>query len=182
MMAEVSRFPNVIERTTMPIALTAIYIAPLLMFLSSAISAAEPPPVRPGLWEISVSGPSISERIKTTPADKLKSMEQVAGITIRGDAMVRRVCITPEMLAQGISIKNRPDCEFKQQWKGKATKISFQCPNGNAGKGELNYPNKENYKGWIDSGRSNTPENTKKKNRVLHSGKWMAKDCGAKNN
>jgi Protein of unknown function (DUF3617) len=164
------------------------------------------PPVRPGLWEVVASGPSISERIKNTPVEKRQTMEQVAGITIRGDAIVRRVCITPEMLAQSISIKTRPDCTFKQEWKGKVTKISYVCPNGSGGQGELTYPNKESYKGWMDSERaekpgadagSNTPsggqnnsqnnsqnsaQKSKKTIRVIQTGKWMAKDCAAKNN
>jgi Protein of unknown function (DUF3617) len=168
-----------------------ILIAPLLLAITAMANAAEPPPVRPGLWEVSISGPSITERIKNTPPDKRQSMEQFAGISIRGESMVRRVCITPEMLAEGISTKNRPDCDFKQAWKGKVSKITFQCPNGSQGKGELTYPNKESYKGWIDSERSEKPrsnepeakpEASKKTIRVLQSGKWMAKDCAAKNN
>jgi Protein of unknown function (DUF3617) len=59
------------------------------------------------------------------------------------------------------------------------TKITYQCPNGGSGKGELTYSDKENYKGWMDSQQN---QNTKKPVRVLQSGKWMAKDCAAKNN
>jgi Protein of unknown function (DUF3617) len=158
--------------------------------------AADPVPVRPGLWEISASGPSISERIKNTPVDKRPSMAQDAGITIRGDAMVRRVCITKEMLARGTSIKARADCSFKQEWKGKVTKISYQCPSGSVGKGELTYSTKESYKGWMESERLNakpaTDPNIQTKQtdkatgknkaiRVLQAGKWMAKDCAATN-
>jgi Protein of unknown function (DUF3617) len=175
----------------MLIKLKTILIAPVLLGFASVVIAAESPPVRPGLWEVTVSGPSIAERIKNTPSEKRQSMEQFAGISIKGDTMVRRVCITPEMLAQGISTKNRPDCDFKQTWKGKVTKITFQCPNGSQGKVELTYPNKESYKGWIDSERNEKPrsneleakpEVSKKTIRVLQSGKWMAKDCAAKNN
>jgi hypothetical protein len=152
--------------------------------------AADPIPVRPGLWEITASGPSISERIKNTPIDKRASMAQDAGITIRGDAMVRRVCITPEMLARGTSIRARPDCSFKQEWKGKVTKISYQCPSGSAGTGELTYSTKESYKGWMESERrsekpatdlDNQAKGNNKAIRVLQAGKWMAKDCAATN-
>jgi hypothetical protein len=156
-------------------------IAVSLLSITPLVAATDAAPVRAGLWEVTVSGPSISERIKNTPVEKRRSMEQVAGISIQGETMVRRVCITSDMLAQGISTKNRPDCEFKQTWKGKVTKITFQCPNGNQGKGELTYPNKESYKGWIDSEKS-VPQAGKKTIRVLQSGKWMAKDCAAKNN
>jgi hypothetical protein len=177
-----------------------IFLIAVLQTFVSAAQGMEPVPVRPGLWEITVSGPSIAERIKNTPPDRRQSMEQVAGISIKGETMVRRVCITPEMLAKGVSTKNRPDCDFKQEWKGKITKITFQCPNGSTGKGELNYVNKESYKGWMDSERSagaqnsvpnsapnseqevKKPRNEKKTIRVLQSGKWMAKDCAAKNN
>jgi Protein of unknown function (DUF3617) len=157
-----------------------------LLGLAPVAIADDTPPVRPGLWEVTVSGPSVSERIKNTPADKRQSMEQIAGISIRGETMVRRVCITPEMLAQGISTRNRPDCEFKQTWKGKVTKVLVQCPNGGKATGELTYPNKETFKGWIDSEKSESPQRdtapgktdaAKKTTRVLHSGKWMAKDC-----
>jgi hypothetical protein len=163
----------------------------LLFGIVSLSRAAETPPVRPGLWEVSASGPSITDRIKNTPPDKRQSMEQVAGISIRGDTIVRRVCITQEMLAAGISNKNRPDCDFKQTWKGKNTKITFQCPNGSQGRGELTYATKESFKGWMDSERSEKPRSNqtqtkpeleKKTIRVMHSGKWMAKDCAAKNN
>jgi hypothetical protein len=175
----------------MAILLKTSFIAALLLTNAPQVAANDTPPVRPGLWEVTVSGASVAERIKNTPFDKHQSMEQFAGISIRGDTMVRRVCITSEMLALGISTKNRPDCNFKQSWKGKVTKITFQCPNGSQGKGELTYPNKESYKGWIDSERSEkTPNNevqtkteaSKKTIRVLQSGKWMAKDCAAKNN
>jgi Protein of unknown function (DUF3617) len=157
----------------------SLIIAPLLLSLTCIVGAAEAVPVRPGLWEISASGPSISERIKNTPPDKRQAMEQAAGISIRGEIMVRRACITPEMLKQGISIKNRSNCELKQVWKGRVTKINYQCPNGGSGKGELTYSDKENYKGWMNSQQN---QNTKKPVRVLQSGKWMAKDCAAKNN
>jgi Protein of unknown function (DUF3617) len=167
------------------------FMAALVLSVSPVVTASDTPPVRPGLWEVTISGPSIAERIKNTPSDKRQSMEQFAGIAIRGDTMVRRVCITPEMLAQGVSTKNRPDCNFKQTWKGKTTKITFQCPNGSQGNGELTYPNKESYKGWIDSERNEKPQSnapqvkpvaSKKTIRVLQSGKWMAKDCTARNN
>lgn len=175
----------------MPVSLKPFFMATLLWSITTGALANDVPPVRPGLWEVSISGPSISERIKNTPPDKRQSMEQYAGISVRGETMVRRVCITPEMLTQGISTKNRPDCDFKQTWKGKVTKITFQCPNGSLGKGELTYSTKESYKGWIDSERSEKPRGdetpvkpdaSKKTIRVLQSGKWMAKDCAAKNN
>jgi hypothetical protein len=147
----------------------AIFLITALQTLGSAAQGMEPVPVRPGLWEVTVSGPSIAERIKNTPPDRRQSMEQVAGISIKGETMVRRVCITPEMLAKGVSTKNRPDCDFKQEWKGKITKITFQCPNGSTGKGELNYVNKESYKGWMDSERSagaqTAPQTVSKKSR-----------------
>jgi Protein of unknown function (DUF3617) len=158
--------------------------------------AADSVPVRPGLWEITASGPSISERIKNTPVDKRSAMAQDAGITIRGETMVRRVCITPEMLARGTSIKARPDCSFKQEWKGKVTRISYQCPSGSAGAGELTYSTKESYKGWMESERrpekratdldtqakqADKASGQNKAVRVLQAGKWMAKDCAATN-
>jgi hypothetical protein len=175
----------------MSVSMKTSVVAILLLSISPLAKASDTPPVRPGLWEVTVSGPSITKRIKNTASDKRQSMEQFAGIAIRGDTMVKRVCITPEMLAQGESTKNRPDCNFKQTWKGKVTKITFQCPNGSQGTGELIYPNKESYKGWIDSERNEKPQSnappvkpmvSKKTIRVLQSGKWMAKDCAAKNN
>jgi hypothetical protein len=169
-------------------------LALLVLILPFKLQAADDIPVRPGLWEVTASGPSISERIKSTTPEKRQSMEQVAGVSIRGDSLVRRVCITPDMIARGVTTRNRPDCDFKQTWKGNVSKITFQCPNGSWGRGELTYPNKESYKGWMESDRTakNKSSETAQKNpktpptkasvRVLQSGKWMAKDCAAKNN
>jgi hypothetical protein len=157
----------------------SVLFALLLLDVTCIVRASETIPVRPGLWEISTSGPSITDQIKSTPPDKRQAMEQAAGISIRGDKMVRRVCIPAELITQGFSVKRRTGCDLRQVWNGKTSKITYLCANGSSVHGELTYPNKESYSGWMDSKNS---KNAKKSVRVLQSGKWMAKDCAAKNN
>jgi hypothetical protein len=139
-------------------------------------------PVRAGLWEVTLSGQSIAERIKNTPAEKQKTMEQVAGLQIRGETMVRRVCISKEMIAQGTSIKSRPDCPAKQTWKGGQSQLTYTCTNGASGKGEFFYKDKENYTGWLDSMRTAKGTREKQLTRVTQTGKWLAANCNATNN
>jgi hypothetical protein len=136
-------------------------------------------PVRAGLWEITLSGPSIAQRVRNTSADKQKTMEQVAGLQIRGDTLVRRVCISKEMIAQGSSIKSRPDCPATQTWNGKQSQLTYLCTNGASGKGEFNYKDKENYTGWLDSLRTAKDSGEKQLTRVNQTGKWLATNCNA---
>lgn len=166
----------------------------LALLSSTAARAETPPPIKPGLWEITQDSqqlngqamPDVSSQMaqamKDMPPQMRKQME--AQMKSRGVQMGAgpggktsvRTCLTKEMLDQNRWQKNEANCKSDivsrsgSTWKWKVT-----CPEA-SGDGTTTFSSNEAYSTqmhmtMMQEGRQQTMD-------MKHQAKWLGADCG----
>lgn len=156
----------------------------------------------PGLWEHSVTMKTASgaveagmaqmqERLAAMPPEKRKQVEDMMarqGMTMgagagagggAGQAMVVKVCLTPEQAALDRLPPPDSNCkQTRQQREGKTLRFAFECSGERQGKGEGEYTldsDKAHHgRTTIDVLARGKPERME----MQHKARWLAADCG----
>jgi hypothetical protein len=172
---------------------------PSLLILAGGAAlalAAEAPPLKPGLWQITTvrtvngqAAPSGMDRLQNLPPEareRVAAAMQARGVALpdSGGGAIR-ICMTREALERG-QWQQQPDnghCDTSfSQRTGKAWKWHSVCTlprlNGTVtADGEASFADTENYQVTLSSTMQAMGRTTQSANRM--SAKWLATDCGA---
>jgi hypothetical protein len=157
--------------------------------LSAAIAAAgiapgasAQPAMKPGLWEVQVSGPEIDaarrqyqEQLAKMPPERRAQMEKAMGGSIGGMMGGRpaRVCLTDADLKERGPVGRETGCKTKNSVRGPVHVVDMQCDDGRTGHGEFTFT-AESYRGYVEMSDPRRPG----KRRVEQEGRWLGTDCG----
>lgn len=152
--------------------------------------------VKPGLWEVNnkmttASGQlekgmaEMQKQMANMPPEQRKMMEDMMskqGVSVgagAGGAVVAKMCLTKEMIAQNqMPIQQHGDCtSTRGAMVGKTMKMSFTCTKPpSTGEGEITYTSDTSYsmKMKVNSSASGKPETM----NVDATGRWLGADCG----
>lgn len=166
-----------------------------LMLFSMQVMAADPLPLRPGLWEHSFTMKSESGRIEAAMAEMQRQLEGLPpaqrkmmedmmaaqGVKMGqgGAGMTVQVCITPEMAArQEVPVQTEGDCTSKIDSRtGNTMKVSFSCTNPpSSGQGTYTFRGDTGYDMdmTVRSQQGNKPTTMNLKGK----GRFLAASCG----
>jgi hypothetical protein len=152
--------------------------------------------VKPGLWEVSNKMTTASGHLEKSmaemqkqmagmPPEQRKMMEDMLskqGVSLgagAGGAVVAKMCLTKEMIAQNqMPIQQQGDCtSTRGAITGKTMKMSFSCTKPpSSGEGEITFTSDTSYsmKMKMNSSASGKPETM----NVDATGRWLGADCG----
>jgi hypothetical protein len=156
-----------------------------IVAIALPLSAAATGSMKPGLWEMTMKS-DMFKQMPEIPAAQREQMRQM-GIELpekRGDTLVQKVCITPEMAARDQFPTSGHDmqsgCKLKNQNRsGSSYRAEMVCDNPNmkgtgviqgSFSGNERFTSSYEFKGTVD-GKAMT-------HRQESSGKWLASSCG----
>lgn len=168
-----------------------------LLAMGLAQAADTPPPIKPGLWEMTsesqqLNGKPVPDQsaqmaaqLKNMPPEMRKQIEaqmKAQGIQINpagtGGGMAARMCLTKDMLAQNRWQQSEGDCKSQVTSRSGSTwKWTLACTKPPAqGEGSTTFANPENYSGEV---RMTTQEGGKPQVMTMkHRARWISADCG----
>lgn len=172
------------------LALTALLAAPLAQ-------AADAPPIKPGLWEMSTDSQQLNGKpvpdqsaqlaaqLKSMPPEMRQQIEaqmKAQGIQINtsaaGGGIAARMCLTKAMLDQNRWQQAEGDCTTQVSSRsGNTWKWTMRCTQPPAqGEGITTFSNPEYYTGDV---RMTTQDNGKPQVMSMkHRARWISADCG----
>lgn len=167
----------------------------LLLVLSAGVHAAEAPPIKPGLWELTTDSQTMdgkpmpnmtaqmAERMKQMPPELRQQMDaqmKAQGIQMApdGKAMAIRMCITRDMLDKNHWQHMEGRCQNTSLNRTGATWAwRFKCshPPGE-GEGTTTFQGTEAY---VSDMKSTSQINGQTHTMTMkHHAKWLGADCG----
>ncbi len=174
---------------------------PIRLLAAALLGAALPAQaqsMKPGLWEISSqmtgAGMQFSQamaqmqkQLASMPPEQRKAIEEMmarqAGVempAMRDGAMVLKVCMTKEMIAQNqVPLAQEGNCTQKRSaTSGNTIKMSFTCTNPrSSGDGIVQFKGDTAY--TMRMNMATTVAGKKEATSVDAAGKWLGADCGA---
>jgi len=168
-----------------------------LALLAMTATAADTPPIKPGLWEMTQHGQKMNGQampdasaqmaaaMKDMPPEMRKRMEaqmKAHGVQMSpsaGGGMATRMCLTREMLDQNRWQRTDGHCSSQVVSRsGNTWKWKVNCTQPPAdGEGTTTFTGQEGYQtemrmNMVQDGRRQTME-------MKHSARWLGADCGA---
>jgi hypothetical protein len=108
----------------------------------------------------------------------MQDMMARQGVSMNGDGIVSKVCVTREMAQRGdMPMENRKDCTVNRIPAGPSTyKWTMNCPKG-SGAGEMSFQGDSAFRGSMQfkSNEADKPQDI----QMEVSGKWLGADCGS---
>ncbi|HVL75571.1 MAG TPA: DUF3617 domain-containing protein [Noviherbaspirillum sp.] len=157
---------------------------PFLLGAMISASAMAEPQMKPGLWEMTVKSDAM-KNMPQMPPEQVEQMRKM-GIEVpqfKNGAMVSRVCITPQMAAQGAAGFEKYDsgCVAKnRQVSGNGYKADIVCTgaalNG-SGKVSGTYSGGDKFSSSYDF--KGTSHGQPVSHRQDSAGRWLGADCGS---
>ena len=167
-----------------------------LLAASLAQAADAPPPIKPGLWEMSTDSQQLNGKpvpdqsaqlaaqLKSMPPEMRQQIEaqmKAQGIQINTSAnggIAARMCLTKDMLEQNRWQQAEGDCKSQVTSRsGNTWKWSMSCTQPPAqGEGVTTFSTPEYYTGDV---RMTTQDNGKPQVMSMkHRARWISADCG----
>lgn len=164
------------------------------MLLTTA-QAADTPPIKPGLWEVTADSQQLNgkalpdmsaqlaEQMKRMPPELRAQMEaqmKAKGVQMApgGGNMAIRMCMTKEMLDQNRWQKTEGNCKnTSMNHSGNTWNWTFTCTQPpSEGQGSTTFTNSESYNSdvRVTTQRNGQPQTVAMK----HHAKWLGADCG----
>jgi hypothetical protein len=160
----------------------------LLLCCAGAVAQAQPmPPIKPGLWQVSMqravdghAAPSPTDRLNNLPPEMRAKVE--AGMKARGVELgaggEMKVCHTRESLAQGTWNRQSSTCKTDVKtrsaaswtWHTSCTQPSMETD------GETLFANAENY--VVKTSSTMTMGGQARSSQNTVTAKWLGADCG----
>lgn len=159
-------------------------------------AADTPPPIKPGLWEMTSDSQQLNGKpmpdhaaqmaaqLKSMPPEARRQIEaqmKAQGIQINpagAGGMAARMCLSKEMLEQNRWQQTEGDCKSQVTSRsGNTWKWSLACTQPPAqGEGSTTFTNPENYSGEV---RMTTQDGGKPQVMSMkHHARWISADCG----
>lgn len=190
------RHPGFIAALVTPACHTALALTALLA-ASLAQAADTPPPIKPGLWEMTsdsqqLNGKPVPDQsaqmaaqLKNMPPEMRQQIEaqmKAQGIQINpsaaGGGIAARMCLTKDMLEQNRWQQAEGDCKSQVTSRsGNTWRWTMSCTQPPAqGEGATTFTNPESYTGEV---RMTTQDNGKPQVMSMkHRARWVSADCG----
>ncbi|MFT4240637.1 MAG: DUF3617 domain-containing protein [Acidovorax sp.] len=166
---------------------------PLLALCAATVAGAQS--MKPGLWEMQSSMQQgnagqqnamaqMRQQMDSMPPAQRKQMEAMLakqGMSLAGDGMRMKTCITPEMAARYDVPPQREEggCTTRAQPRvGNTVRFSYQCANPpSQGEGAVTWSGSDAYSMRVET--TTTVRGKAEKSTVESSGRWLAADCGS---
>lgn len=167
---------------------------PLALLCGMATLPAAAQSMRPGLWEMQTqvqqdqqatrnAMAQMREQMERMPPAQRKQMEAMLaqqGMSLSGDGMRLKTCITPEIAARSdVPDTQEGNCQTTASPRvGDTVRFAYRCTNPpTEGAGTVTYSGRESYA--MRSETTSTVQGKTQKTVVESSGRWLAADCGS---
>lgn len=178
--------PTLASCTVGTLAITA------LLFVTGAAWAQQPPPIKPGLWqmqmqhddpELAASMREMEQEMKNMPPEQRRQMEAMLkqhGVGLGSPGTVK-TCLTKEDLARNDwqSPQHQGNCRTTSSTRtGNTWKFHTSCPAPDATEidGEVTFVSPDRY--TMKSAVTTTEDGQKKTRRMTATSTWLGADCG----
>ena len=161
-----------------------------VLALPAMVTAADPIPLKPGLWEQTLTMKSESGRVEAAmaqmqqqlrdlPPEQRQMMEDMMasqGISIQQDASIVQICLTQEEIDAG-GLAEQEGCEQDVlEQNSKRLRLRFVCGD-ESGEGEVTFHSPESYSGTTKL--TTKVEGQTEVMTIEQKGKWLSADCSA---
>lgn len=157
--------------------------------LPALVTAADAIPLRPGLWEQTLTMASESgrveaaieqmqERLESLPPEQRRMMEDMMesqGISVDSGVSTVQICLTQEEIDAG-GLAEQDGCQQNVlEQNSKRLRLSFVCGE-EKGEGEVTFHSPESYSGTTHL--TTSVDGQQEVMTIDQKGKWLGADCG----